>query len=98
MVDSVYGNNHRDLRFAISLKARVFADGHEYDARPCRVSISGTAFEANDIYQDNTFGDLHVERYDQYKSRVVPDFSGGYALEFAQMVTERRTMEEAIKN
>ena len=35
MVDSVYGNNHRDLRFAISLKARVFADGHKYDARPC---------------------------------------------------------------
>ena len=35
MVDLVYGNNHRDLHFAISLKARVFADGHEYDARPC---------------------------------------------------------------
>ena len=52
MVDLVYGNNHRDLRFAISLKSRVFADGHEYDARPCRISISGTAFEANDIYQD----------------------------------------------
>jgi len=29
---------------------------------------------------------------------VVPDFSGGYALEFVQMVTERRAMEEAIKN
>ena len=98
MVDLVYGNKHRDLRFAISLKACVFADGYEYDARPCGISISGTGFESNDIYQDNTFGDLHVERYDQYKSRVVPEFSGGYALEFAQMVTERRTMEEAIKN
>ena len=98
MVDLVYGNNHRDLHFAISLKTRVFADGHENDARPCRISISGTAFEANAIYQDNTFGDLHVERYDQYKSRVVPEFSGGYALELAQMVTERRAMEEAIKN
>ena len=32
------------------------------------------------------------------KSRVVPDFCGGYALEFAQMITERRAMEEAIKN
>ena len=32
------------------------------------------------------------------KSRVVPNFCGGYALEFAQMVTERRTMEEAVKN
>ena len=32
------------------------------------------------------------------KSRVVRDFCGGYALEFAQMVTERRAMEEAIKN
>ena len=92
MVDLVYGNNHRDLRFAISLKACVFADGHEYDATSYGISISGTAFEANDIYQNNTFGDLHVERYDQYKSRVVPDFCGGYALEFAQMVTERRTM------
>ena len=60
----VYCSNHRDLRFAISLKARVFADGREYDARPRGISISGTAFEANDIYQDNIFGDLHVERYD----------------------------------
>ena len=83
MVDSIYGNNHRGLRFAIRLTARVCADGPEYDARLCRISNSGTAFEANDIYQDNTFGDLHVERYDQYKSRVVPGFSGGYALEFA---------------
>ena len=84
----VYGNNHRDLRFVISPKARVFADVHEYDARPCGIAIRGTGFEANDIYQDDTFGDL----------RVVTDFCGGYALEFAQMVTERGAIEEAIKN
>ena len=65
MVDLIYGNNHRDLRFAVSMKARVFADGHEYDARPCGIFISGTGFEADDMYQDNTFGDLRVDRYDQ---------------------------------
>tara|TARA_B100002051_G_C16363512_1_gene452207 strand:+ start:219 stop:422 length:204 start_codon:yes stop_codon:yes gene_type:complete len=66
--------------------------------RPCAISISGTGFEADNIYQDNTLGDLRVYRYDKYKSRVVPGFCGGYALEFAQMVTELRAMEEAIKN
>ena len=50
MVDLIYGNNHRDLRFSISMKARIFADGHEYDVRPCAISISGTGFEGEDIY------------------------------------------------
>ena len=65
MVDLIYGNNHRDLRFAISMKAHVFADGHKYDARPFGIFISGTGFEADDIYQDNTLGYLRVDRYDQ---------------------------------
>ncbi len=97
MIGPVQGNARRDPRFAVNLKARAVAEGHEYDAVLTDISISGAALEANDLYANNTFVELHVEGHDRLEGRVVREFSGGYALEFEHAGHERKAMEEAIK-
>ena len=97
MVEPVSGNSRRDPRIAVNLKARAYADGREYDATLRDISVGGAALEADDLYANNTFVDLHVEGYDRYQGRVVREFSGGYALEFEHTGSERKAMEEALK-
>ena len=98
MVDPVQGNARRDPRFAVKLKARTVVDGYEQAAVLRDISVSGAALEANDLYTNNTFVELHAEGFEAQQGRVVREFSGGYALEFEHTGAERKAMQEALKN
>jgi len=97
MITPVQGSNRRDARFAVKLKARTYVDGQQHDALITDLSVSGAALEANDLYNNNTFVELHAEGFERQQGRVVREFSGGYALEFEHAGHERKAMEEAMK-